>query len=136
MHPPARVPDWQPDRGLLMRPSPRDSNDHRRRPAALPLQRAALMMRSVPVTMLVVLLMAGGAARAQGTGGTLPNGTTVAFDKLYIHENGSKDAIQPKVDPDSKWKYFNLAHCQCSKAQPNFVESTYEYLLTSAGSAT
>src|SRR5262249_30997204 len=68
------VPDWQLEGRLLMRPSPRDSYDHRRPPAALPLQRAATMTRFVSVTVLV-LLVGGGIASAQGTGsgsGTLP----------------------------------------------------------------
>lgn len=83
------------------------------------------MTRSVPVAVLLVVLAAGGVAHAQ----TLPGGVTVSFDDLFIHENGSKDPVQPATVPDSLWHYFNLAHCQCGKAQPGFVESTFEYLV-------
>lgn len=89
------------------------------------------MTRFVPVTVLVVMLAASRIAGAQAM---LPNGTQVNFDKLYIHENGSMDAVQPMVEPDSEWKYFNYAHCQCGKVQPGFVESTYEYLVVATGS--
>jgi hypothetical protein len=84
------------------------------------------MTRFVPVAVLLVVLAAGGVARAQTT---LPGGVTVSFDKLYIHENGSTNAVLPATDPDSLWHYFNLAHCQCSKAQPGFVEANFEYLV-------
>ncbi|HMG55170.1 MAG TPA: hypothetical protein VK601_16855, partial [Kofleriaceae bacterium] len=86
------------------------------------------MTRFVPVTVLVVLLAGARVAGAQGTGTTLPGGVTITFSKLYIHEDGSKEAVEPKIDPDSLWKYFNYAHCQCGKAMPSFVEATFEYL--------
>jgi len=95
------------------------------------------MTRIVPVTVLVVVVLAASgvvSAQTTGGGGSLPNGASINIDKLYIHEDGSKDAVLPKIDPDSLWKYFNLAHCQCAKAQPGFVESKFEYLLTSSGS--
>ena len=91
------------------------------------------MTRLVPVTVLVVLMAASGVVGAQGN--TLPGGVTVNFDKLYIHENGSKEAQLPETQPDSLLKYFNYAHCQCGKAMPGFVEATFEYL-TLASSAT
>jgi hypothetical protein len=83
------------------------------------------MTRSVPVAVLLVVLAAGGVAHAQ----TLPGGVTVSFDKLFIHENGNKNPAEPAVVPDSLLHYFNLAHCQCGKEQPDFVESTFEYLV-------
>lgn len=99
--------------------------------------RAAAITRSVHGAVLLVVLAVSGLAHAQGT--TLPNGTTLSFDKLYIHEGGSTDAVLPRTDPDSLWHYFNLAHCQCGKAQrdgevSNFVEDTFEYLVLSMGS--
>ena len=58
------------------------------------LQRTAPMTRFVPVTVLAMLLVASRVASAQATGGgTLPSGVTVTFDKLYIHDDGSKDAV-------------------------------------------
>jgi len=86
------------------------------------------MTRFVPVTVLVMVLAAGGVANAQGT--TLPDGSTISFDRLYLHENGNPDFAEPKTVPDSLWNYFNLAHCQCGKAMPSFVEATFGYLLT------
>lgn len=92
------------------------------------------MTRIVPVIVLVVLATSRVASADMGS---LPNGTTVTFDKLYIHEDGSKTAELPKTDPDSLWKYFNMAHCQCAKAMPaNFNEVNFEYLLTPGGSTT
>lgn len=91
------------------------------------------MTRFVPVTVLMMMLAASRIAGAQGT--TLPNGITVTFDKLYIHEDGSKEAIQPRVEPDSEWKYFNYAHCQCGKAMPDFVEANFEYLVLASSAA-
>lgn len=90
------------------------------------------MTRFVYVTVLLMVLTGSRVASAQATGdGSLPGGTTVAFqtNMLYIHEDGSEAAVLPRTNPDSLWKYFNLAHCQCGKAQPDFVESKFEYLL-------
>jgi len=96
------------------------------------------MTRFVPVTVLMVVLAASRVASAQGTGSgsgssTLPDGSTISFDKLYLHENGNTQFAEPKTLPDSLWNYFNLAHCQCGKEMPNFVESTFGYLLTLQG---
>ena len=81
------------------------------------------MTRFVPVTVLMMVLAASGTTRAQ----TLPNGATLTFDKLYIHENGG--AYQEPSDPDARRYYFNLAHCVCSKANAG-METTFQYLLT------
>ncbi|HEU4726663.1 MAG TPA: hypothetical protein VFT22_02205, partial [Kofleriaceae bacterium] len=96
------------------------------------------------MTVLVGMVLAGGrVASAQSTGGgTLPNGTTVNFDKLYIHEDGAKVADLPKRDPESLWNYFNLAHCQCSRGRiqgdaripSDFVEDSFQYLVLASGS--
>jgi hypothetical protein len=90
------------------------------------------MTRIVAVTVVLAVLAAGRVAGAQVT---LPNGITIAFDKLYIHEDGSKVAVEPQRDPDSLWEYFNFAHCQCGKEQPTFVEATYEYLLIASATS-
>jgi len=89
------------------------------------------MTRFVPVTVLVMVLAAGRVASAQGT--TLPDGSTIVFDKTYLHEDRNPDFAEPKTLPASLWNYFNLAHCQCGKAMPSFVESTFGYLLTLQG---
>jgi hypothetical protein len=90
------------------------------------------MTRFVPVTVLVVVLAAGRVASAQSTDpGTLPGGATISFDMLYIHEDGNPDLAEPKSGMTSLWKYFNMAHCQCSKTPPSgFVETTFGYLAT------
>jgi hypothetical protein len=84
------------------------------------------MTRLVPVTLLV-MLAASRVANAQGT--TLPNGSSIVFDKLYIQEDEDSELDEPRVFPDSLWNYFNLAHCQCGKAQPDFDESKFGYLV-------
>src|SRR6185436_13495663 len=89
---PGPVPLWQPSAGLLMRSSARDSNDRRRRSAALPLQRAAPMTRFVPVTVLVLLavLASGRIATAQEMPtGPLGSGAQIVFSELKIHENNN-----------------------------------------------
>src|SRR5262245_40802165 len=86
------------------------------------------MTRFVPVTVLV-LLAASRVATADS--GSLPNGATLKFDKIYIHEDGNKDLVEPKDLQESLWNYFNLAHCQCGKTPPQgFVETEFAYLLT------
>jgi hypothetical protein len=88
------------------------------------------MTRFVPVTVLVMMLAANRVASAQATGSTLPDGSTIVFDKLYLHEDRNPSLVEPKTVPDSLWNYFNLAHCQCSKAAPpGFVEGTFGYRL-------
>jgi hypothetical protein len=96
------------------------------------------MTRFVPVTVLMVVLAASRVASAQAGSGsgssTLPDGSTISFDKLYLHEDGNPNFAEPKTQPDSLWNYFNLAHCQCGKESgktiPTFVEATYGYLMT------
>jgi hypothetical protein len=85
------------------------------------------MTRFVPVTVLVVLMASRVASADKGM---LPNNATITYDKLYIHEDGNTKLEEPDVTPDSLWKYFNLAHCQCGKAQTGFIESKFAYLLT------
>ncbi len=98
------------------------------------------MTRFVPVTVLMVVLAASGVASAQSDTnptGPLANGASITFSELKIHENNNPVLDFPVTDPDSKWHYFNLAHCQCS--QPgvdhgsDFHELTFAYLLQLAG---
>lgn len=95
------------------------------------------MTRFVPVTVLVLLemlLMTGGAAHAQGTGsGSLPNGATIVFEHLKIFDPSHKP--DPFSEPDANSTvlrhYFNLAHCNCAKAnvgKPNTM-GTLNYLV-------
>jgi len=92
------------------------------------------MTRFVPVTVLMVVLAVSRVASAQATGSTLPDGSTINFAKVYLHEDGNPDFAEPKTQPDSLWNYFNLAHCQCGKAPPSgYVEGTFGYLLTLQG---
>src|SRR4051794_36393559 len=90
------------------------------------------MTRYVPVAVLLVMLAAGGVAHADDTmpTGPLANGAQITFSELKIHENNNPASDLPKVQPDSIWHYFNLAHCQCSLAKPaGFNEGTFAYLL-------
>lgn len=98
------------------------------------------MTRFVPVTVLVMVLAAGRVASADDTTpptGPLASGAAITFSELKIHEDNSPTAEFPKVDPTSKWNYFNLAHCQCDTpgANPgsNFHETTFSYLLKLEG---
>ena len=98
------------------------------------------MTRFVPVTVLVVVLAAGRVASADDTTpatGPLATGASITFSELKIHEDNSPTAEFPKVDPTSKWNYFNLAHCQCdtpgTNPGTNFHETTFSYLLKLEG---
>jgi hypothetical protein len=96
------------------------------------------MTRSVSVAVLMVVLAAGGVARAQGTGsgsgtGSLPNGATIVFEHRQIFENGK--FFEPQAGSSDLLHYFNLAHCNCAKAnlgKPNTV-GTFNYLVRETG---
>jgi len=89
------------------------------------------------MTRLVVLAflglgIVGGRAHAEGM---LPGGATLKFNKLLLHEDNSPDLAQPKIDPDSLWHYFNLAHCVCSQSNlatpdPTFFAGVFDYEVT------
>lgn len=85
------------------------------------------MTRTVPVTVLLVVLAAGRVARADDT---LPAGATLAFDKLYIQQNGGE--FQVPTTPNDRLYYFNRAHCTCSKAKRG-KETEFKYVLTLTG---
>jgi hypothetical protein len=87
------------------------------------------------MTRLVVLALVLGAASVSHAEGMLPGGATLKFNKLLLHEDNSPDLAEPKVQPDSLWLYFNLAHCVCSQfnaASPidGFNEGTFDYEVT------
>jgi len=89
------------------------------------------MTRFVPVAVLVLLASMGLGDVAMADSGMLPNGATLTFDKLFIHEDGNPKLVEPAHLPDSLWNYFNLAHCQCGKSpSAGFVETEFAYLMT------
>jgi hypothetical protein len=94
------------------------------------------MTRYVSVTVLVMVLLAGGrVASAQVTTppAGLPDGETITFNELKIHEKNSQAPVFPISDPQSSWNYFNLAHCQCAAPgishKSPYYEDTFQYLL-------
>jgi hypothetical protein len=100
------------------------------------------MTRFVPVTVLVVVMVmvaASGVANADDTAptGPLATGANITFSELQIHEHNNVKLVFPETDPDSKWRYFNLAHCQCGEpgAMPgaDYHEGTFAYLLKLEG---
>lgn len=75
------------------------------------------MTRFVSVTVLMVVLAASRVAGADKAGtptGMLPGNAGITFAELRIHENNASILERPKVTPDSEWRYFNLAHCECA----------------------
>jgi hypothetical protein len=88
------------------------------------------MTRFVPVTVLVIVLAASRAASAQATGGgTLPNSAAIVFEHRQIFDG--KKFIEPQAGSADLLQYFNLAHCNCAKANvgmPNTV-GTFNYLI-------
>lgn len=89
------------------------------------------MTRFVPVTVLV-LLAAGRVATAQ-TSGMLPNGATIIFDKRQILDESKNDGtfIEPQSGTPELQHYFNLAHCNCAKANVGKLNApgTFNYLI-------
>src|SRR5258706_5641786 len=62
---------------------------------------------------------------AQADTGMLPNGAQLTYDKLYIF--GGNNFGEP-ADPDTRHRYFNLAHCNCSQAKLG-PAINFEYLM-------
>jgi hypothetical protein len=83
--------------------------------------------------LLVLALLCFGTSAAHAQASTLPDGSTLSFTLLYLHEGNSPTLVQPKQLPNSLWNYFNFAHCFCSQAgasmNPSFVEKTFAYLI-------
>lgn len=65
-------------------------------------------------------------APAHADSGSLNNGATISFNRLFITEDG--DLVQPST-PDLLRQYLNLAHCSCSAAMAG-EETTLTYELT------
>jgi hypothetical protein len=74
------------------------------------------MTRFVPVTVLV-LLAASGDAGAQ-TKGMLPNNAAIVFEHREIFDDTKQDGtfFEPQSASPELLHYFNLAHCNCAKA--------------------
>ncbi len=90
--------------------------------------------------LLAVLCLGASIAHADGM---LPDGSTLTFTRLLLHEDNSQTPAQPQKDPDSIWNYFNLAHCVCSffnytpdSEDPAFFEDTFAYEITIQNSMT
>src|SRR5947208_2535188 len=88
---------------------------------------APMMLRSVLVVCLATSV-------AHADSGTLPNGATLMFNRLFLHEHNSVDDVLPETTPTSLYHYFNLAHCVCGQpgAQVNtdYNEFTFAYEIT------
>lgn len=82
------------------------------------------MTRFVPVTVLMVLLVQSGVAGAQTTTGTLPGGGTLVFEHREIFDDEGK-LFEPTSGTPELFHYFNLAHCNCGRA--NAKEGTFNY---------
>jgi hypothetical protein len=103
------------------------------------------MMRTL---VAAIALAVPGLAHADS--GMLPGGATITFNRLFLHESsctgycndgecvngsgmcgGSQAQAQEKMDPQSLWFTFNLAHCQCSQQDAAtitpFYENTFAY---------
>jgi hypothetical protein len=86
--------------------------------------------------LIFALSCIAGVAHAQST--SLPDGSTLNFIRLYLHEGNSMTLVQPKQLPNSLWNYFNYAHCVCSDprtvvTRSPFYETTFGYLIQLAG---
>jgi hypothetical protein len=75
------------------------------------------MTRFVPVTVLVVLLAGTRLAGAQMTTGTLPNNATLVYEHRKIFDPSTKDYVEPQAGSKELLHYFDLAHCNCARAQ-------------------
>jgi hypothetical protein len=96
------------------------------------------MTRFVPVTVLVVLLASSGVAVAQSGGGSssgsLPNSAAIVFERRKIFDptkSGADKYIEPQAQSTQLLQYFNLAHCNCAKANVGKidVQGTFQYLV-------
>ncbi|HEY3806434.1 MAG TPA: MXAN_2562 family outer membrane beta-barrel protein [Kofleriaceae bacterium] len=82
---------------------------------------------------LALLCLGSAVANAQTMSSSLPDGSTLSFVRIYLHEGNSQTLVQPKQLPNSLWNYFNYAHCVCSQANAPmispFYETTFGYLI-------
>src|SRR5580698_7291825 len=88
--------------------------------------------------LLVFALLCTGTTVARAQNATsLPDGSTLNFSLLYLHENNNPNLAQPIQLPTSLYNYFNYAHCVCSEAnaptKTPFFETTFAYLIQLSG---
>jgi hypothetical protein len=90
------------------------------------------MTRFVPVTVLMVMLAASRTAGAQAMT-TFPSGSTILFQHRKIYDDSKNDGsfIEPDGNSTELRQYFNLAHCNCAKANLGDPTSTgwFQYLI-------
>ena len=90
------------------------------------------------VSALVLVLAVMGPAHADM--GTLPNGVVLKYNRLFTHSGNSATHVQPNLDTEDEWHYFNFAHCECSldkgRNDPDFHETTYSYEITPSSTGT
>ncbi len=85
------------------------------------------MTRSVLVCVTIVGVLAA-MRPAHADTGTLPNGATITFNRVFITEDGS--LVEPST-PDVLRQYLNRAHCKCSKNGVGLEQSiSYELKVT------
>ena len=85
--------------------------------ASAPARGLVFAMTHAPMRLLVssLLLVFGAVGVARADSGTMPDGSSIVFKRLFIHENNSQDPVLPAHDPTSTQQYFNFAHCVCSE---------------------
>jgi len=87
--------------------------------------------------LVLAVLTSASVAHADGT---LPDGSTLKWNRLFLHEGNSTDLVQPAKTPDSLWHYFNLAHCVCAQTgaatNTDYKEQTFAYELLLQGAVT
>ena len=95
--------------------------------AVFHLQLAVPMISRVAVSVATLMAVGGSVAHAEDFG-TLPNGATFMWPRIFIaDDNGDKN---DPSDPDALRFYFNLAHCECSRQMPGLASSTVSYELS------
>jgi len=90
------------------------------------------MTRFVPVCAAVMIALgalAAPEAHAQANIGTLPNGSTIQWQRLLIVEDGERKV---PTTPDVLRQYLNRAHCVCSREDAG-DETTIQYELRLSG---
>src|SRR5438552_989291 len=92
-----------------------------------------MFLRAVASLAFGALLFASSASRADEM---LPNGGTLKFNRLLIHENGG-NLNEPSNQVEATWHYFNKAHCECARQKrDDFDEAEFAWEITPEGSTT
>ena len=96
------------------------------------------MTRFVPA--LVAMFVIAAASLAHADMGTLPNGVVLGYKRLFTHSGNSPTRVQPNLNTEDEWHYFNYAHCQCAldkgRDDADFHESTYSYEVVPSSAGT